>query len=64
MKIRKMLLPSLFSIALIFSLIFPASVPNIASVMAQEQVTPMVAAGWGHTVGLKSDSTVVAVGAN
>jgi hypothetical protein len=30
----------------------------------QGQVTPMVAAGWGHTVGLKSDGTVVAVGNN
>ena len=28
------------------------------------QVTPMVAAGWSHLVGLKSDGTVVAVGAN
>ena len=30
----------------------------------QEQVTPMVAAGWGYTVGLKADGTVVAVGDN
>ena len=57
-----MLLPALLSIALVFSLILPASVPNMASVMAQGQLTPMVAAGWGHTVGLKSDGTVVAVG--
>ncbi len=28
------------------------------------QITPMVAAGWYHTVGLKSDGTVVAVGRN
>jgi len=62
MKNRKMLLPALLSIALVCSLILPASVLNMASVMAQGQVTPMVAAGWGHTVGLKSDGTVVAVG--
>ena len=28
----------------------------------QPEYTPMVAAGWGHTVGLKSDDTVVGVG--
>ena len=28
------------------------------------QITPMVAAGWYHTVGLKSDGTVVAVGSS
>jgi hypothetical protein len=28
------------------------------------QVTPMVAAGWTHLVGLKSDGTLVAVGDN
>jgi len=30
----------------------------------QGQVTPMVAAGWGHTVGLKDDGTAFAVGDN
>jgi hypothetical protein len=89
-KNRKMLLPVLLSIALVFSLILPASVLNRAPVMAQGQVTLMVAAdttvsakkyyppecdvgdwteiiqvaaGYSHTVGLKSDGTVVAVGA-
>jgi len=62
MKNRKMLLAALLSIALVFSLILPASVLNMASVMAQEQITPMVAAGYSYTVGLKSDGTVVAVG--
>jgi alpha-tubulin suppressor-like RCC1 family protein len=32
--------------------------------MAQEQVTPTVATGKIHTVGLKSDGTVVATGSN
>jgi len=31
---------------------------------SQGQVTPMVAAGWGHTVGLKDDGTAFAVGDN
>ena len=64
MKNRKMLLPALLSIALVFSLILPASVPNMASVMAQGNVTPMIAAGDWHMVGLKSDGTAVAVGNN
>ena len=90
MKNRKMLLPALLSIALVFSLILPASIAeasvtvhrpddrsishlavdssSAASAMAlntpQGQVTPMVAAGSSHTVGLKSDGTVVAVGLN
>jgi len=62
MKNRKMLLQVLLFIALVFSLILPASVLNMTSVMAQGQVTPMVAAGYSYTVGLKSDGTVVAVG--
>ena len=60
---RKTLLPALLSKALVFSLILPALILNMASVAAQEQVTPMVTAG-GHTVGLKADGTVVAVGNN
>jgi alpha-tubulin suppressor-like RCC1 family protein len=34
------------------------------SITANFQYIPMVAAGWYHTVGLKSDGTVVAVGVN
>ena len=64
MKNRKMRLQVLLSMALVLSLIVPASLLNIASAMAQGAVTPMVAAGVGHTVGLKSDGTVVAVGFN
>jgi hypothetical protein len=41
---------------------------SLASAMTlntpQGNVTPMVAAGYGHTVGLKTDGTVVAVGWN
>jgi len=58
MKNREILLLALFSIALVFGLILPASV------MAQEQVTPMVAAAEFYVVGLKDDGTVVAVGDN
>jgi len=64
MKNRKMRLQVLLSMALVLSLILPASLLNTASVMAQGSVTPMVAAGVGHTVGLESDGTVVAVGSN
>jgi heat shock protein HslJ len=39
MKNRKILLPVLLSIALVFSLILPASVLNMTSVIAQENVT-------------------------
>jgi len=95
-KNRKMLLPALLSMALVFTLILPASMLNTAPVMAQRQVTLMVAAdtmvsawschfpfyhppecnvgdwtdiiqvaaGWHHTVGLRSEGTVVAVGDN
>ena len=45
MKNRKVLLPTLLSIALIFGLLLPAFMLNTASVMAQEQTKPMVAAG-------------------
>jgi hypothetical protein len=90
MKNRKMLLPALLSIALVFSLILPASAvgasvavhlpddrsidhlvvdsSGLASAMALNtpmgNVTPMIAAGLDHAVGLKSDGTVVAVGNN
>ena len=90
MKNRRILLPALLSIALLFILIFAASVvgasatvplpddrsishlaidsSSTASVMAlntpQGQVTPVVAAGGSHIVGLKSDGTVVATGSN
>ena len=90
MKNRKMLLLALLSIALVFSLIVPASAAGAsgavplpddhpithlavdssspASAMAlntpEGEVTPMVAAGIRHTVGLKSDGSVVAVGDN
>jgi len=91
-KNRKNLLPALLSIALVSSIVLPASMLNTAPVVAQGQVTPMVAAdtavstgryhsppefevgdwtgiiqvaaGAGHTVGLKSEGTVVAVGYN
>jgi hypothetical protein len=91
MKNRKLFLPALLFIVLVFSLILPASVTgtsstpvsvlddyaiihsvvdssSLASTMVlnspQGQVTPMIAAGGYHTVGLKSDGTVVAVGLN
>ena len=64
MKNRKMLLQVLLSMALVLSLILPASVLNTASVMAQGSVPPMVAASRDHTVGLKADGTVVAAGWN
>ena len=63
-KNRKSFLPALLSIVLVFSLILSLSVLNTASVMAQGQTTPMVAAGQYHTVGLKSDGTALAVGDN
>jgi alpha-tubulin suppressor-like RCC1 family protein len=58
MKNRKIFLPALLSIALVFSLILPASV------IARGQVTPMVAAGDVYTVGLKANGKVIAVGDN
>jgi len=90
MKNRKMLLPSLLSIALAFSLILPASAAGASATMPrpdyhsighltvdsssgastmplntlQGKAAPMVAAGEYHTVGLKSDGTLVAVGDN
>ena len=39
-------------------------IPWPDAVSADSPVTPMVAAGDSHTVGLKSDGTVVAVGYN
>ena len=64
MENRRMLLPALSSIALVFSLIIPASPLNMAPATAQGNVTPMIAVSDWHTVGLKSDGTVVAVGEN
>jgi hypothetical protein len=90
MKNRGMLLQLLLAMAIILSLIVPASVAGASatvpladdgsighlavdnssadSVMAlntpEAKVIPMVAAGGWHTVGLKSDGTVVAVGRN
>jgi alpha-tubulin suppressor-like RCC1 family protein len=91
MKNKKTLSPVLLSVALVFSLILPATMLNTAPVMARGQVTRVVAAdttvcadfyrpsecivgGWSgisqiaagtwHTVGLKSDGTVVAAGDN
>ena len=89
MKNRKMLLPALLSIALVFNLILPASVMGASTTVPlpddhsiihsmvdglsaalamvlntpRGYVTPMVAAGGAHTVELKDDDTVVAVGA-
>jgi len=37
---------------------------TIIAVFQKTQYTPMVAAGWYHTVGLKADGTVLAVGSN
>jgi len=39
-------------------------VPNLAGVLSTEYYLTVVAAGTEHTVGLKSDGTVVAVGDN
>jgi alpha-tubulin suppressor-like RCC1 family protein len=76
MKNRKLLLTVLFSIALVFTLIIPASAEVLLpdgdtvddSLMTlnthQGNVTPMVAAGGGHIVGLKADGTAVAMGDN
>jgi alpha-tubulin suppressor-like RCC1 family protein len=91
MKNRKMLLAVLLSSALVFSFVLTGLMPNTAPVMAQGQVTLVVApdttvsaenystpdfevgdwtdiiqvaAGVGHTAGLESDGTVVAVGYN
>jgi len=76
MNKRRIFLQVLLSIASVFSLILPTSAamplpddltinhPAMALNMTQGSVAPMVAAGWGHIVGLKSDGTVVAVGGN
>ena len=74
MKNRKFLLAVLFSIASVFSFFLPASaeVPPpddpsinhsaIALNISQSSVTPMVAASHSHTVGLRSDGTVIVEG--
>jgi alpha-tubulin suppressor-like RCC1 family protein len=89
MKNRKMLLLTLFSTILVFSLILPAPTGASATTSLLDDqspphsvvdgsgftssmtlavpagnVTPMVAAGGDHMVGLKSDGTVVALGSN
>jgi alpha-tubulin suppressor-like RCC1 family protein len=90
MKNRKILLPALLSIALVFCLILPASAAGasatvhridnhsinhlaiddlrLASAMALNtpagNVTPMVAVGGGHIVGLKTDGMVIGMGDN
>jgi hypothetical protein len=61
---RRLLLQVSLSMALVLSLIVPATLLNTTSVMAQGQATPMVTAGGSPTVGLKSDGIVVAVGFN
>ncbi|MCK5181557.1 MAG: hypothetical protein KAQ73_03360, partial [Dehalococcoidia bacterium] len=48
-------------------MIFIASVVGASAAAVnthQGQVTPMIATGWGHTVGLKDDGTAFAVGDN
>jgi alpha-tubulin suppressor-like RCC1 family protein len=76
MKNREVLLIVLLPIISSFSLILPASaavpLPDDPSIdhsatalnMPQGKVTPMVAAGEVHMVGLTSDGTVVAAGSN
>jgi hypothetical protein len=71
MKNRKTLLPALLAIVLFFSLILPASVAggsavarSVSSAIDPGRATPMVAAGFDYTVGLRSDGTVVALGNN
>ena len=58
MKKERIFPQVLLFIALISGLIFPAFA------MAQGQATPMVAAGFKHTIGLKSNGTLVATGDN
>jgi len=88
MKNRKVLLLTLFSMILIFSLILPASAAGASETVPMSDdhsiihstldgssftstmtlntpdgdVTPMVAAGWAHMVGLRADGAVVAAG--
>ena len=71
MKNRRMLLPALLAILLFFSLISAASAAtgssvarSVSSAVGPGRATPMVAAGFDYTVGLKSDGTVVALGGN
>jgi hypothetical protein len=71
MNNRRMLLPALLAVLLFFSLIIPASAAGgsaaawqVSSAMGSRQAAPMVAAGFYHTVGLRADGTVVAMGEN
>jgi len=70
MENRKMLLPALLSMALVFSLILPASImcapfyrPSECDIGDWTDITQIAAGTW-HTVGLKFDGTVVAAGDN
>ena len=45
-------------------LVIVALIAGVVGCGQPAEYTPMVAAGWYHTVGLKSDGTVVAVGDN
>ena len=51
-----------------YAIISAVDSPSLASTMAlntlQGQITPMVAAGGSHTVGLKADGTAIAMGSN
>jgi len=53
----------LFALVLVVSLGLVTAAPVLAGI-GRTGITQVVAAGWQHTVGLKSDGTVVAVGDN
>jgi alpha-tubulin suppressor-like RCC1 family protein len=58
------IMSSLFIVSLLASVIVPGPARPVEAASGPQPVTPMVAAGFGHTVGLMSDGTVVAVGDN
>ena len=62
MKNRKILLPALLSITLLFVLILPASLLNITPISTQGKVKPMDDAINGYSVKLKSYGPVIATG--